>query len=255
ISASAVRSMVPLARRTAGPKAAATAACSSPSPSSNWWTILSASIVSAPASAAMRMTVDFPVAMLPVRPTRVLSGHSLLMGQLFPRSHQLFKLAGGRGVFYAQALDLANVLRSRSYLQGGGHVLQLLFGAADFRFQLLDALAQASQLVLAQTAALFLGLPAVAPAILAAGWGGRRAGGVTIGQKVLIRPAKHGQPVVVQLPDLRGQTIDEIAVVADEQDGSGKLLQHGLQHFLGRYVQMIRRLVQKQEVGIFEGQE
>ena len=65
----------------------------------------------------------------------------------------------------------------------------------------------------------------------------------------LVVAAKDVQMIVSQLPDLRRQAVDQVAVVGDEEDGSLELLQHRLQHFLGRNIQMIGRLVQQQEIG------
>ena len=39
------------------------------------------------------------------------------------------------------------------------------------------------------------------------------------------------------------------------QDGALKVLQHGLQRFLGRDVQMVGRLVEQQEVRVFQRQQ
>ena len=71
----------------------------------------------------------------------------------------------------------------------------------------------------------------------------------------LIIAVEDVQMVVPQLPDLRRQTVDQVAVVGDQEDSALKLFQHCLQDFLCRNVEVVGRLIEQQEIGSFQSQQ
>ena len=59
--------------------------------------------------------------------------------------------------------------------------------------------------------------------------------------------------VGVDLPDLRGQRVDQIAVMCHQQDRALIGIQDRLQYLLRRNVQVVGGLIQQQEIGILQG--
>jgi len=55
-----------------------------------------------------------------------------------------------------------------------------------------------------------------------------------------------------QIPDLRRQPINQIAIMRHKQDRPLEVFEHFLQHFLRRNIKVIRRFVQQQKIGPFE---
>ena len=59
---------------------------------------------------------------------------------------------------------------------------------------------------------------------------------------------------VFQIPDLRRQPVNQIAIMRNQQDGALEVFEHFLQHFLRGDVQMVGGFVQQQEVRPFQRQ-
>src|SRR5579859_6807232 len=62
------------------------------------------------------------------------------------------------------------------------------------------------------------------------------------------------ESIIADFPNLRGKPIDQIPVVGYQDDRAIELFQRFLQYLLGRNVQVIRRLVEQQEVHALQRQ-
>ena len=71
---------------------------------------------------------------------------------------------------------------------------------------------------------------------------------------LLPAPFEKVQVAVFHHPDVRGQRLNQIPVVADQQQRPGEPLQHLLKDLLRGDIQVVGRLVEHQEIGVLHGQ-
>jgi hypothetical protein len=62
----------------------------------------------------------------------------------------------------------------------------------------------------------------------------------------------HGQPVLIEMDDALGHAVQQIAVVADQEQGLGIAPQIVLEPEARLQIEMVGRLVQQQEIGLGE---
>src|SRR4029077_6195435 len=59
---------------------------------------------------------------------------------------------------------------------------------------------------------------------------------------------------LADIPDLAGQLVDEVPIVRHKQQAPGKCAEHGLQLLARSEIEMVRRLVEREEVRLARGQ-
>ena len=65
---------------------------------------------------------------------------------------------------------------------------------------------------------------------------------------IFVVTRKYLDVAAAYFEDSRGQLVDEITIMRNEDDGSAELLQCVQQHVLGPQIQVIRRLIQQQKI-------
>src|SRR5579883_660476 len=223
---------------------------------STWWRV---SPISGRRSPISRLGYTWDV--LPDPPVsrgpETLSGRFSHGRQLGPAVHQFVQAALGGGIGVGQALHLVDALRLALLLQLVAAPGQHRLGLGDLGFQPGQGLGTFARLALAGRGApgprvavgarrrrlrprrLFLALRLALPRRLV----------------LIVIALEDVQTAVAYLPNLRGQPLDQVAVVRDQQQRACEALQHLLQHLLRGDIQVIGRLVQQQQVGVLDGQD
>src|SRR5690606_31902478 len=71
---------------------------------------------------------------------------------------------------------------------------------------------------------------------------------------VTVVPMRDSDRPRIKRPDLGSDPIDEVAVVGDEEDRPVILVQYLFERLTGRDVEVVRRFVENQEVGLLQRQ-
>ena len=75
-----------------------------------------------------------------------------------------------------------------------------------------------------------------------------------IGQEIFVGALEVIDLPVLEMPDARGDFVEHVIVVGDQEDGPFVLLQGDVERVDGFQIQVVGRLVQHQEIGLLQHQ-
>src|SRR2546428_1412720 len=174
-------------------------------------------------------------------------------GELLPLAHEPRHLLLGALALAGDRRRALGVDVEGRVGQGRADLLQPRLEGADARLHLLHAAAQVAHLGAHALPVRRWGRRALTGGGPRGGGrachrGGRRGGGR--GREVVVVAAEVArQPAVVDVGDLGADAIDEVAVVRDEHDGAREAGERRLEHLTRGEVEMVRGLVETQDVG------